>query len=158
MRIRIIQTPTEVWIDGLCVDRFIVGQQYKMGNLLGALFLSEGWAEPVDDIRPALVIPLHEMKPDAPESLPHNLIRETYPPYCDDSPAVALDGRRGPRRTRQETFGWNDRKSSGGWCCHATPAASRSRSAKVNNRNARQRAGMSNAAPAEGTKAIRAAR
>lgn len=99
MRIRIIQTPTEACIDGLRVDHFIVGQQYEMGNLLGALFLSEGWAEPVDDSRPALVIPLDEMKPDAPEPLPHNLIRETYPPYYYDSPAMALDRRRSPRRT-----------------------------------------------------------
>lgn len=95
MRIRIIQKPSEARIDGLRLDRFDVGQQYEIGSLLGAVFLAEGWAEPVDDNHPALVIPLDELKSHAPEPLSPNPTREPYPPYYE--PAIALDRRRGSR-------------------------------------------------------------
>jgi len=64
---------------------------------VGALFLSEGWAEPVDDPEPALVIPLRDLAADASESFPPNLIRDIYPPYYRDRPTVAMDRRRRPR-------------------------------------------------------------
>jgi hypothetical protein len=100
MRIRIIQKPTESCIDGLRLDKFVPGHLYEVGNMLGTLFLSEGWAEPVDDPEPALVIPLREFETDATEPVPKNLIRESYPPYYDQSSAIALDRRHRPRRTR----------------------------------------------------------
>jgi len=97
MRIRIIQKPTMASIDGVLIGRFRVGQQYEIGNILGAVFLAEGWAEPVDDPDPALVIPLREFDGTAPIN-PRNLIREMFPPYYDGLSASALDRRRRPRR------------------------------------------------------------
>jgi hypothetical protein len=97
MRIRIIRLASETCIDGLRLDHFLPGQQYEVGNTLGALFLSEGWAEPVDDPEPALVIPLRDLAADASESFPPNLIRDIYPPYYRDRPTVAMDRRRRPR-------------------------------------------------------------
>ena len=92
MRIKIIQEPGEVSIDGLDLRHFRMGLHYEIGNTLGAVFLAEGWAEPVDDYRPALVVPLTEFDVDAPA--PRNLVRKFYPPYYDAPPAIAADGRR----------------------------------------------------------------
>jgi hypothetical protein len=60
MRIRMLHKPTGVAVDGMALNRFIPGQQYEVGNHLGALFLAEGWAEPVPLDIPALVIPFSE--------------------------------------------------------------------------------------------------
>jgi hypothetical protein len=35
-------------VDGIRLDVFVPGCSYEIGNSLGALFLAEGWAEPVD--------------------------------------------------------------------------------------------------------------
>lgn len=93
MRIRVIQTPTQACIDGVRLDLFVVGCQYEVGNTLGAYLLAEGWAEPVDDFRPALAIPLDEFAPDHRPGELANLQREQYPPYYD-GPHIALDRRR----------------------------------------------------------------
>ena len=66
MRIRVLQTPTIAEVDGIRLDAFKPGVQYEMGNCLGALFLSEGWAIPVDSAEPAMVIPLSEFNADVP--------------------------------------------------------------------------------------------
>ena len=100
MRIKVIQKPSVTCIDGIRVDQFTPGQQYEVGNVLGAVFLCEGWAEPVDDPEPALVIPLRELDPDMLPAAPANLIRDTCPPYFDGPPAQALDRRRRPRNRR----------------------------------------------------------
>jgi hypothetical protein len=99
MRIRIIQKPSVACIDGVRLDQFEPGQQYEVGNVFGGLLLAEGWAEPVDDPSPALVIPLAELKSDAAQS-PTNLIRETNPLYYDRPRALALDRRRRSRNRR----------------------------------------------------------
>jgi hypothetical protein len=44
-------------VDGIRLDQFHPGRQYVLGNSLGALFLAEGWAEPVEDDEPSPVIP-----------------------------------------------------------------------------------------------------
>jgi hypothetical protein len=65
--------------------------QYELGNSLGAMFLAEGWAEPVPfDDEPAVVIPVNQRRADR---APQNLIREIYPPYYDAPPALAADRR-----------------------------------------------------------------
>ena len=102
MRIRVLQTPTIAEVDGIRLDVFQPGVQYEMGNCLGALFLSERWAIPVDSVEPAMVIPLSEFSADRPASpSPQNLVREFYPPYFDEgSLAAAADRRRRPRRRK----------------------------------------------------------
>ena len=66
--------------------------------MIGAVLLAEDWAEPVPSDGPAPVIPLDEFAFDAHANYPPNLIRETYPPYYDGPPAVALDRRRRSRK------------------------------------------------------------
>ena len=93
MRIRVIQKPSTRSIDGIRLDRFEPGFQYEVGTTLGILFLAEGWAEPVVNEKPALVVPLDEMEHGADNrSTPVNLHREVCPPFLDY--AVAADFRR----------------------------------------------------------------
>jgi hypothetical protein len=103
MRIKCIQQPTQVSVDGLRLDRFEPGYQYEVGNSLGALMLAEGWASPVAFEEPALVVPFSEVDPHAPKSFreagaPPNLTREHYPPYLVDDLAAAADFERRRRR------------------------------------------------------------
>ncbi|PYR36601.1 MAG: hypothetical protein DMF93_19605 [Acidobacteria bacterium] len=58
MRIKVLRSPRLASVDGIDLRRFIPGRTYDVGNRLGALFLSEGWAEPVADEEPALLVPL----------------------------------------------------------------------------------------------------
>ena len=98
MRIRIVQRPTEDYIAGVRLDKFIPGEQYEVGNTFAAVLLAEGWAEPVDDFAPALVIPLKELYGDDDVGLRlPNLLRETHSPSHDGLPAIALDRRCRPR-------------------------------------------------------------
>ena len=91
MRIRVLQRPPVVSIDGLRLDRFEAGYLYEVGPSLACLFLAEGWAKPVDYDEPALLVPLRETASDVD---PRNLIREKYPPYIPDEFAIAADRRR----------------------------------------------------------------
>jgi hypothetical protein len=43
------------------VSRFLPGGVYDVGTTLGNVMLSEGWAEPVADERPAIVVPIEEV-------------------------------------------------------------------------------------------------
>jgi len=47
LRIRIVQRPPLSGIDGIRLDRFEVGVEYEVGNIIGALLLAERWAEPL---------------------------------------------------------------------------------------------------------------
>jgi hypothetical protein len=47
LRIRIVQKPKGICIDGLQMDQFRMGQEYDVGWRFGSLMLLEGWAEPV---------------------------------------------------------------------------------------------------------------
>jgi len=86
MRIRVLQTPKIAEVDGIRLDVFQPGVQYEMGNCLGALFLAEGWAIPVDSVEPAMLIPLSEFSADHRASTsPSNAVREIYAPSDDDS-------------------------------------------------------------------------
>ena len=99
MRIKVIQTPTAAEVDGVRLDVFRVGVEYEMGNCLGALFLAEGWALPVDSTEPAMVIPLSEFAAGRDAADPQNPVREVWPPSFEGLSAIALDrGRRS--RTR----------------------------------------------------------
>jgi hypothetical protein len=79
MRIRILRIPRSARIDGIRLDQFVAGSCYDVSNTLGALLLCEGWAEPVENAPPP------------------NLVRETYPPYLDWTPAIKFERRRWPR-------------------------------------------------------------
>ena len=101
MRIRIVQTPPVSCIDGVRLDVFLCGQQYEVGNLLGAVMLAEGWAEPVPSDAPGPFVPLDEFAADQVERArdePPNLKREFFPPYYEGPTAIALERRRRPRR------------------------------------------------------------
>lgn len=98
MRIRIVQRPPETSIDGIRLDRFEPGRQYEVGNTLGALFLAEGWATPVELDEPPLPVPFSESDPFDPRRLyqppdakpdPANLVRDTYPPKRDRTDRAA---------------------------------------------------------------------
>jgi hypothetical protein len=101
MRIRVIRKPTESCIDGVQLDRFEVGVEYDVGSTIGALFLAEGWGEPVTPDEPSVLIPFREFWAEH-RGDPPNLVREIFPPYYDTAPVAALDRRRKPR-TRQRT-------------------------------------------------------
>ena len=97
MRIRIVQKLAAECIDGIRLDQFVPGHQYEVVNMLGAVFLCEGWAEPVDDPSPALVIPLNEFNADGVNPRPTNLTREFFPSYYEAPPALVAERRRLPR-------------------------------------------------------------
>src|SRR5882724_5993421 len=97
MRIKILRTPTLRDVDGIRLDVFQPGLQYEMGNSLGALFLSEGWGEPVASDEPAMLVPMRELAAGDSPADPQNLMREVWPPYYE-GPALAADRRR-RRRT-----------------------------------------------------------
>jgi hypothetical protein len=102
MRIRIVQKPSIVCIDGIQLDHFVLGQQYEVGPNLGSLFLAEGWAEPVVPDDPAPGPPADQPRADAHSGMaPPNLVREIYPPYYDGPSVLAADRRRAPRRKRR---------------------------------------------------------
>jgi hypothetical protein len=102
MRIRILRTPHITELDGIDLRRFAVGQDYEVGNRLGAVMLAEGWAEPLADDGPALLIPFSDDDPFMTRTLvrqdgPSNLRREAYPPYGNEI-ALASDLDRRKRR------------------------------------------------------------
>ena len=57
MRVRILRRP-HGRADGISLGRFEPGLIYDVGSSIGNLLLAERWAEPVDDQRPAIIIPL----------------------------------------------------------------------------------------------------
>ena len=99
IRIKICQIPKDACIDGVQLDRFVPGQQYEVGNLLGAYLLAEGWAEPATQDGRSFVASISEFGAETDEPLPPNLRREAYPPYYV-GPELALDRRRTRRRGR----------------------------------------------------------
>jgi hypothetical protein len=95
LRIRIIQKPGQKSIDGIQLSRFQPGCQYEVGNVLGALLLSEGWAEPVADEQPVRLVPLEKSNSDERTGdEPPNLIRERRPDYVEPSTAPDLNRRK----------------------------------------------------------------
>ena len=101
MRIRVLNTPTVPEVDGIDLRRFRMGLTYEVGNNLGALFLAEGWAEPVADDTPTVLVPFSENDPFMTRVVdpqaPTNLRRETYAAHIDDI-AIAADLSRGTRK------------------------------------------------------------
>jgi len=102
LRIRVLQTPPLSDVDGIRLDRYRPGRQYVLGNSLGALFLAEGWGEPVEDDEPTPIVPPTKYLDDrhADELRLPNLIRDIYPPYYKGTLAQAADRRRPRRVTR----------------------------------------------------------
>jgi hypothetical protein len=91
MRIRVVKTPTIDEVDGIRLDQFRPVGEYRLGNGLAALFLAEGWGEPVDEDAPEAEF---EPSEGAPVSHPPNLFRERFPPYYDVPRSLAADRRR----------------------------------------------------------------
>ena len=69
MRLRIIQKPVLLSIDGIRLDHFQPGREYEIGNSVAALLIAEGWAEPL-------------VEPQA-APYPPNLIREHTSPLLE---------------------------------------------------------------------------
>src|SRR4051812_34909589 len=99
MRIRVRQKPGVPSIDGIRLDLFEPGDEYDVGTTLAMLALADGWAEPVVNERPALVIPFDEMERGSRTSnSPFNLHRELCRPHVDLVVADRVTRKR-PRRT-----------------------------------------------------------
>jgi hypothetical protein len=93
MRIRVVKAPPVDEVDGIRLDQFRPVGEYRLANSLAALFLAEGWGEPVGDDEPEMTMPPLEAT-----AQPPNLVRERVPPYYDTSPPLATDRRRRRRR------------------------------------------------------------
>jgi hypothetical protein len=48
VRIKIVQTPGPLSIDGIQLSRFEAGNDYIVGNTVGGFLLANGWAVPAD--------------------------------------------------------------------------------------------------------------
>jgi hypothetical protein len=59
MRVRITQ-PLSGSIDGIQLNRFVMGLTYDVGTTLANYLLAEGLAVPVDESTPAVVPPVHD--------------------------------------------------------------------------------------------------
>ena len=92
MRIRVIRKPVTECIDGIQLDRFVPGEEYDVGTSLGALFLAEGWAEPLppESADPSDPDPFAARRPRTPGD-PPNLERETYPASLEAQLGLAAD-------------------------------------------------------------------
>jgi hypothetical protein len=98
MRIRIVKAPPIEEVDGIRLDQFRPVGEFRVGSGLAALFLAEGWGEPIDDERAA---DDDSVSGDGTaESHPPNLVREWHPPYFDSAFPVE---RRRARRWRLST-------------------------------------------------------
>jgi hypothetical protein len=95
MRIRVVKTPSLEEVDGIRLDQFRPVGEYRLGNSLAALFLAEGWGEPVAEDEPEMAVP--PIQP--PNAQPPNLVRERFPPYYGNPLPVAADRRRSRRRS-----------------------------------------------------------
>ena len=105
LRIEVVQRPPVSSIDGIRLDRFEPGNQYEVGNSIGAVFLAEGWAIPVpldSPVDPVGKVPFDANDPYDPRPPysddPSNLKRESDPPYLNRD--VAADSKRRKRRRR----------------------------------------------------------
>jgi hypothetical protein len=49
-------------VDGMRLDRFVVGLTYDVGTTLGNYLMSSGFARPIQSDIPALVVPLADVK------------------------------------------------------------------------------------------------
>jgi len=90
MRIRVVKTPSLEEVDGIRLDQFRPVGEYRLGNSLAALFLAEGWGEPIPDDETELAVPPIQSQ----IAQPPNLVRERFPPYYDSPPPLAADRRR----------------------------------------------------------------
>jgi len=88
-------------VDGISLDQFRSGREYVLGNSLGALFLAERWAEPIEDDEPTAAIPPTKYTDEKYSNEPRftNLVSAVYPPIYSAPPALAVD-RRGATRRR----------------------------------------------------------
>jgi hypothetical protein len=119
MRVRIVRASPISSIDGVRLDGFGVGEEYTVGNTIGALLLAEGWAVPVPLDAPKPVEPFAEGDPFDSRMLyrsrPSNLIRQATVPFDErDTAADMLRLRRRGRRHRGRRAQRQRRASSAG--------------------------------------------
>jgi CheY-like chemotaxis protein len=62
VRLRITQKPTVRELDGVRLDRYVVGLVYDLSTSIANVLLAEGWAEPVGPDEPALVVPQQQRR------------------------------------------------------------------------------------------------
>ena len=111
IRIRIVQSPTVADVDGIALDGYRVGDEYELGNSLAALFLAEGWAEPVELDATDPPEPFSADDPFGTTTLdrnsPPNLVKEQMPPFLERDLAhdFARDWRSRRRRRLRPTSG-----------------------------------------------------
>lgn len=103
MRIKIVQTPPCRVVDGVNLQHFVAGRKYDVGPTMGALLLAEGWAVPVPDDEPALVIPFSDSDQFptrvANDASPPTVTGGTSPPYAKQISVAADIERRRRRRS-----------------------------------------------------------
>jgi hypothetical protein len=98
IRIRIVQEPTTVGIDGIRLDSYRVGEEYEVGNTIASLFLAEGWAVPVPlDALPE-PLPFTEGDPYDTRKLYLNLPQNRTPRLVDRGVAADFPRRKRKRR------------------------------------------------------------
>src|SRR5262245_3393625 len=99
IRVRIKRKPPVSQVDGVPLDRFVVGQEYDLGNIIAGLLLAEQWAEPLplDSGSSSLDgSQLYDIAVPRPRD-PSNLIRERFPPSLDGIAQAADRARREAR-------------------------------------------------------------
>lgn len=105
IRIRIIQNPNISDVDGIALDGYRVGNEYECGNSLAALFMAEGWAEPVELDAPGPPEPFSADDPFGTSTLdrnsPPNLVKEQVPPFLERDLAHDFVRQWRPRRRRR---------------------------------------------------------
>jgi CheY-like chemotaxis protein len=60
VRLRILKTPPASELEGVHIGRYRQGLIYEVPNRVANVFLAEGWAVPVPDETPALILPPKE--------------------------------------------------------------------------------------------------
>jgi hypothetical protein len=75
IRLKILQPLPVASIDGIRLDCYEIGQEYEVGNSIGALLLAEGWAEPV----PLDAPPMPALFPFDDPFADHKLYRKRLP-------------------------------------------------------------------------------
>jgi hypothetical protein len=83
-------------IDGIRLDGFQLGGEYEVGNNIGALFLAEGWAEPVALDAPKPPEPFTEDDPYDSRAL-----YQKPPPTTGDTQRLPIEQAADRRRKRR---------------------------------------------------------
>lgn len=99
MRIKVVQSPSLGYMDGIDLSRFVPGSEYDMGSRLAAQFLAEGWGEAVPDERPAEAsLPPGARRFAAGGTSPRSVVGDASTPSADRAASAVNDLARRLRR------------------------------------------------------------